>query len=185
MDRPLSPHLRVYRFPSTAILSILHRVTGVFLTLGLLAWTVWLGCVAAGVTAYLPVQAFLQSPLGLVCLYLWLFALFLHLCHGVRHLLWDSGRGLMRSSLRLHDALEVTIAVVLMGLCYGLYVWETGLPEINMPLPNMDWRDEQVRPLTHPPYGCDNSNVKPGSVGSDRNCSQFLGNVMMLPEMKT
>jgi len=92
--RPLSPHLQVYRWQLTSVMSILHRVSGVALTLGavLLVW--WLVAAAVGPGAYGRVQAFLGSWVGLALLFLWSVALFYHLCNGLRHLWWDSGRGL-------------------------------------------------------------------------------------------
>jgi succinate dehydrogenase / fumarate reductase, cytochrome b subunit len=155
MTRPLSPHLRIYRFPLTAILSIFHRVTGVLLTLGLFAWVVWLMLVAAGPSAYEPIHVFLQSPPGVVCLYLWLFALFFHLCHGIRHLFWDSGRGLLRDSLHLHAVLEFSAAVILTCGCYGLHLKQG--ESLGTALQPVDWRGEQVRPWMPSAYGCDDS----------------------------
>jgi succinate dehydrogenase / fumarate reductase, cytochrome b subunit len=92
--RPLSPHLQVYRWQLTSVLSILHRASGVALTLGavLLVW--WLVAAAEGPEPFARAQAFLGSPIGLVLLFLWSLALYYHLCNGVRHLVWDSGRGL-------------------------------------------------------------------------------------------
>jgi succinate dehydrogenase / fumarate reductase cytochrome b subunit len=92
--RPLSPHLQVYRWQLTSVLSILHRASGVALTLGavLLVW--WLVAAAEGPEPFARAQAFLGSPIGLVLLFLWSLALYYHLCNGVRHLLWDTGRAL-------------------------------------------------------------------------------------------
>lgn len=92
--RPLSPHLQVYRWQLTSVLSILHRATGVALTLGavLLVW--WLVAAAEGPDAFGRAQAFLGSPVGLALLFLWSLALYYHLCNGLRHLWWDTGRGL-------------------------------------------------------------------------------------------
>jgi succinate dehydrogenase cytochrome b subunit len=92
--RPLSPHLQVYRWQLTSVLSILHRASGVALTLGavLLVW--WLVAAAEGPEPFARAQAFLGSPFGLVLLFLWSLALYYHLCNGVRHLLWDTGRAL-------------------------------------------------------------------------------------------
>lgn len=91
-NRPLSPHLQVYRLPLTALMSITHRITGVGLTFGtlLLAW--WVTAAAYGTTEYTQVQSFLGSWIGLVLLFGFSFALFFHLCNGLRHLFWDIGR---------------------------------------------------------------------------------------------
>lgn len=93
VERPLSPHLQIYRWPITMVLSILHRVTGVGLGLGtlLLAW--WLAAAAAGPDYYATAQAALGSWFGRLILFGFTWSLFLHLCNGIRHLFWDMGYG--------------------------------------------------------------------------------------------
>jgi succinate dehydrogenase / fumarate reductase cytochrome b subunit len=92
-ERPLSPHLQVYRWQITMTLSILHRATGIALAAGtlLLAW--WLLALASGAEAYGPVQAWNGSFLGRLFLFGWTWSLFYHLCSGLRHLAWDCGFG--------------------------------------------------------------------------------------------
>jgi succinate dehydrogenase / fumarate reductase cytochrome b subunit len=91
-NRPLSPHLQVYRLPLTALMSISHRITGVGLTFGtlLLAW--WIVAAAYGPSDYAQVQSFLSSWIGLILLLGFSFALYFHLCNGIRHLFWDIGK---------------------------------------------------------------------------------------------
>ncbi|WP_353573069.1 succinate dehydrogenase, cytochrome b556 subunit [Candidatus Albibeggiatoa sp. nov. BB20] len=91
--RPLSPHLGIYKPQLTSFMSILHRATGVFLAVGLLPLTYWLYSISLGPEAYEQVQSIVGSPIGLICLFGWSFALFYHLCNGIRHLLWDAGFG--------------------------------------------------------------------------------------------
>lgn len=93
VERPLSPHLQIYRWPITMVLSILHRITGVGLGLGtlLLAW--WLAAAAAGPDYYATAQAVLGSWFGRLVLFGFTWSLFLHLCNGIRHLFWDMGYG--------------------------------------------------------------------------------------------
>ncbi len=91
--RPLSPHLQVYRPQLTSVLSILHRVTGVVLAIGTLLLVYWLLAAAAGPEAYEVARSILGSMLGQLALFLWTWTLFYHLCNGIRHLWWDSGRG--------------------------------------------------------------------------------------------
>ena len=79
--------------PVAALLSITHRATGVFLTLGTVVLVYWLVAVARGPEAYAGLQETLGSWVGLICLFLWSFALFFHLCNGIRHLFWDAGYG--------------------------------------------------------------------------------------------
>jgi succinate dehydrogenase / fumarate reductase, cytochrome b subunit len=92
--RPLSPHLQIYRPQLTSVLSITHRATGVALSVGTLLLVWWLVAAANGPEAYDNVQRFLGSWIGLVLLFGWSVALFYHLCNGLRHLWWDTGRGL-------------------------------------------------------------------------------------------
>lgn len=92
-NRPLSPHLQVYRLPLLALMSIAHRITGVGLVAGLVALAAWLGAAASGPEAFAVYQGFFGSPIGYLLLLGWTVALFFHLSHGIRHLLWDSGWG--------------------------------------------------------------------------------------------
>jgi succinate dehydrogenase / fumarate reductase cytochrome b subunit len=81
--RPLSPDLQIYRPQLTSVLSISHRVTGIALSVGALLLVCWLLAAAAGPQAYATLQGLVRS---------W-FALFFHLCNGIRHLAWDAGYG--------------------------------------------------------------------------------------------
>ena len=93
-DRPLSPHLQIYRWQQTSVLSILHRATGIALSAGALMLVCWLSALASGPKAYAHIAGFLGSWVGLVLLFGWTFSLFYHLCNGIRHLAWDTGTGL-------------------------------------------------------------------------------------------
>jgi len=93
-DRPLSPHLSIYRWPITMALSILHRMTGVALSLGLVVFVAWLFNAATGPDAYVAFMSVMNTFLGKLLLIGWSFAFFFHLSNGARHLLWDTGRGL-------------------------------------------------------------------------------------------
>jgi succinate dehydrogenase / fumarate reductase, cytochrome b subunit len=90
-NRPLSPHLQVYRPQLTSVTSILHRFSGLLLSLGMVMVVAWLLALANGVQAFESVNAWLASPLGLILLVVWTVALFYHLLNGIRHLLWDAG----------------------------------------------------------------------------------------------
>ncbi len=90
-DRPLSPHLQVYRPQLTMVLSITHRLTGVALAFGTLLLVYWLVAVASGAAAYDTAQGLIGSVLGRLLLFGWSVALFYHLCNGIRHLIWDAG----------------------------------------------------------------------------------------------
>jgi succinate dehydrogenase / fumarate reductase cytochrome b subunit len=82
-----------YRFQLTSVLSILHRLTGIALSVGsiVLAW--WLVAVAAGGEVFAKTHAFIASPIGILLLFGWSVAFFYHLCSGIRHLAWDAGYG--------------------------------------------------------------------------------------------
>lgn len=98
-NRPLSPHLQVYRLPITALMSILHRMTGVALAIGTLL-VIWVLIAAAtGPEAYNLAQSVIGSPVGMVLLFGWSAALYYHMLNGIRHLIWDTGK-----MLRLKDA---------------------------------------------------------------------------------
>lgn len=92
-ERPLSPHLSVYRWPITMTLSILHRMTGVALSIGLIALVAWLESVALGAGSYETVAGWLDTLIGRLLLLGWCFSFFFHLANGVRHLFWDVGLG--------------------------------------------------------------------------------------------
>ncbi len=93
-NRPLSPHLQVYRPQMTSMLSILHRITGVALAVGTLLLIYWLAAAASGAEAFATAQSLIGSVIGRLFLFGWTFALFYHLCNGIRHLFWDAGMGL-------------------------------------------------------------------------------------------
>ena len=111
--RPLSPHLSVYRWPITMILSILHRVTGVGMSVGLLVLAAWLVQAAAGPEQYQSFRGAMASPIGMLLLIGWTFAFFLHLCNGIRHLVWDTGRGFEMSQVNASAWTVVFLSIVL------------------------------------------------------------------------
>jgi succinate dehydrogenase / fumarate reductase cytochrome b subunit len=113
IERPLSPHLQVYRPQITSILSILHRITGVFLTLGTVLLTWWLVSAAYGPEAFARSQGFLGSVIGHLVLWGFTFSLFYHLANGIRHLLWDFGWGFELDQVRLSGLVTVAAAAVL------------------------------------------------------------------------
>ncbi|HEV2334238.1 MAG TPA: succinate dehydrogenase, cytochrome b556 subunit [Stellaceae bacterium] len=123
--RPLSPHLQIYRWQLTSVLSILHRFAGVALTLGAILLVWWFGAAADGPEAYAGVQAFLGSWLGRLLLFGWSLALFYHLCNGLRHLWWDTGRGfeLKTAYASGWTVVGATIVLTLIAWTLGLANW--------------------------------------------------------------
>ena len=91
--RPLSPNIPNYRPQLTAVRSILNRITGIILSVGAVVLVIWLGAAATGPLAYGAVQGAIASWLGQIVLFGATFAFFLHLCGGIRHLVWDTVHG--------------------------------------------------------------------------------------------
>ena len=91
--RPLSPHLQVWRWHVTMATSIFHRASGTGNTVGAIVFVVWLGALATGPAAYDGLMALLTSPLGLVVMFGITASYSYHLANGIRHLVWDAGRG--------------------------------------------------------------------------------------------
>lgn len=123
--RPLSPHLFVYRWQISSTLSILHRLTGVGLSLGLVALSFWLISLAGGNEAYDTALWALSSPAGQACLQGWTFAFLYHLLNGVRHLFWDAGYGFERTQRRASGWFVVMASL---GLTIGIWlvIWRGG-----------------------------------------------------------
>jgi len=122
VHRPLSPHLQVYRPQITSVLSILHRATGIALSVGALYLATWVIYAAAGPKAYALFQGFNTSILGRIVLGGWLFCAFYHLSNGIRHLFWDAGYG-----FELKDAYRSGWIVVAVSLIATLASWFVGL----------------------------------------------------------
>lgn len=112
-NRPISPHLQVYKLPLTGIISITHRLTGILLSVGLIFFVYILYALAGGVNAYSAMQAVMS--LWQVQLIYWgfVYALFFHLCHGVRHLIWDAGKSFDRDTLNRYAIIELGASLVL------------------------------------------------------------------------
>ncbi len=121
-NRPLSPHLQVYRWQITMAMSILHRLTGVGLAVGALVLTYWLNAAAYGYDAFATAQSILGSWIGILLLIGWTFALFYHLCNGIRHLVWDAGRGFEISQARASGITVIVVSIVLTVLTWAV-IW--------------------------------------------------------------
>lgn len=118
-QRPMSPHLGVYRWQITMWLSSLHRITGALLSLGALALAIWLVSIAGGAAAYADLQPLFGSTWFKVPLTGWTFCFFFHLFNGVRHLAWDSGHGYERGQTRA-SGWTVVIATVVATAAFSL-----------------------------------------------------------------
>lgn len=124
-DRPLSPHLQIYRWQLTSLLSILHRATGLALGVGAVILVWWLVAAASGPDAYAVVENFLGSWLGFVLLLGWSASLFYHLCNGIRHLVWDTGHALELRGVYIGGWIVVAAAATLTAAAwaFGIARW--------------------------------------------------------------
>jgi succinate dehydrogenase / fumarate reductase cytochrome b subunit len=120
-ERPLSPHLQIYRITLTMAMSIVHRITGVGLYFGmaLVAW--WLTAAAAGPNAYAMFEAFIGSLIGRVILFGYTWALIHHGLGGIRHLIWDMGRGFEPAEREL-----LTLASLIGSIALTIVIWAVG-----------------------------------------------------------
>jgi succinate dehydrogenase cytochrome b subunit len=121
-DRPLSPHLQIFRWHMTMALSIAHRASGIALSVGALLLVWWLVAAASGPEGYEDFADFIGSPLGLLLLFGWSAALFFHLCSGIRHLVWDTGH-----ALDLKSTYQSAWTVIVAAAGLTLLAWIAGL----------------------------------------------------------
>ncbi len=119
-NRPLSPHLQVYKPQITSILSILHRITGAGLALGAVLVTVWLWAALSGDEAFGFVQMFRESIIGQIMLFGWSFAFLYHMLNGIRHLKWDVGFG-----INMPSVYRSGWVVVIGALAVSVLLWFT------------------------------------------------------------
>jgi succinate dehydrogenase / fumarate reductase cytochrome b subunit len=112
-NRPLSPHLQIYRPQLTSVLSITHRASGIALALGSLLLVWWIAALVRGPDAFALVQQFIGSVIGQLLLFAWTWALFFHLANGIRHLAWDAGLGFDLESTTVSGWLAVAASAVL------------------------------------------------------------------------
>jgi succinate dehydrogenase / fumarate reductase cytochrome b subunit len=117
-ERPLSPHLSIYRWPVTMTLSILHRASGVALSCGFILLAAWLVSAAEGGESHERLAALLQSGGGRIVLVVLSFAFFFHLTNGIRHLVWDLGYG-----FEIRQANASSWVVIVSTLVLTLLYW--------------------------------------------------------------
>ena len=116
--RPLSPNIQIYRPQLTSVLSILNRITGIFLSACAVVLVVWLVAAARGPQTYAPMQAAMASWVGRIVLFGATFAFFLHFCGGIRHLIWDTVHG-----FELRSIYSSGWAVVVASLVLTVAAW--------------------------------------------------------------
>jgi succinate dehydrogenase / fumarate reductase cytochrome b subunit len=123
-NRPLSPHLQIYRWKMTMAMSIAHRITGLGLYGGTLLLVIWLVAAASGAAAYDAVNRIYFSWIGLVILFGFTWALVHHMLGGLRHFVWDFGYGLDKPARDIlataNLVLSILITVALWAIAWGL-----------------------------------------------------------------
>jgi succinate dehydrogenase / fumarate reductase cytochrome b subunit len=120
--RPLSPHISIYRWQINMLMSIAHRLTGASLYAGTLLLAAWLVAVASGEESFALVNAVFGHPVGKLILFGYTWALLHHLLGGVRHLIWDTGRG-----LRIWQVNALSWLTLLASVTLTLGIWAAGL----------------------------------------------------------
>ena len=121
-NRPLSPHLSIYRPIPTMVMSIMHRITGAALYFGtvLVAW--WLIAAAAGPDHFELTNAIFGSIIGRLILFGYTWALIHHMLGGIRHLIWDTGRALDK-----HVATKMAWATLVLSVSLTIILWAIAL----------------------------------------------------------
>lgn len=125
-ERPTSPHLGVYRMTRyTLFTSITNRLTGLGLSVGLILLVYWLMAAAGGSRAYQRAYDVLSSPVLKVFYAAMVIAFCYHLVAGIRHLIWDTGRGMERAQSKSSAGMVITVSIILM-LIFGYCLFLAG-----------------------------------------------------------
>ena len=122
VERPLSPHLSIYRMQVNMLMSILHRLTGAALYVGTLLLAAWLISASMGERQFVLVNGLLAHPIGMLVLFGYTWALVHHMLGGMRHLIWDTGRGLQIPQVNLLSWLTIIGSIAL-----TLAIWAVGV----------------------------------------------------------
>ena len=121
-QRPLSPHLMIYKPQLTSIMSITHRATGTALALGSLMVVWWIVALATGAEYYNFAQSILTSWFGQLVLFGFTVAVFYHLSNGIRHLFWDFGYNLTIEGVHRSGYMVLASTVILTVLTWALVI---------------------------------------------------------------
>ena len=117
-ERPISPHLQVYKPQITSVLSIFHRITGVALTFGLILLVAWIFTLSLGEEYFEYFSLFIKSWFGLLILFGFTFAFNYHFCNGIRHLFWDAGYG-----YEIETVHKSGLAVLVVSSSLTILIW--------------------------------------------------------------
>jgi succinate dehydrogenase / fumarate reductase cytochrome b subunit len=122
VERPLSPHLSIYKPLINMVMSILHRLTGAALYFGTLLLAAWLIATAMGEVPFTYVTALFAHPVGQLVLFGYSWALVHHMLGGIRHLIWDTGRG-----LQIWQVNALCWLTILCSISLTVALWAVGL----------------------------------------------------------
>jgi len=117
-ERPLSPHLQIYKLELPMVLSGLHRITGMALSVGTILLVGWIASAAQSVETYNSLSNFLGGYFGQFLLFGWSFSLIYHSVSGVRHLLFDTGRLLEVDQIKNSSIIVIALSIVLTLLAW-------------------------------------------------------------------
>lgn len=112
MNRPLSPHLQIYRPQITSVLSITHRFTGIALVFGAILLFFWLTAASLGAEAYSFNKDILTSWIGKLVMFGVIFSVWFHLGNGIRHLAWDAGFGFKMRTVHISGIVVLTFSII-------------------------------------------------------------------------
>jgi len=121
VERPLSPHLFIYKPMLTMTMSIVHRGTGACLFFGTLLMAWWLIAAASGPNAYAGIGSFMSSFVGRIILFGYTWALVHHMLGGIRHLIWDTGRGFGPIERE-----RLAVATLVGSIAWTIIIWVVG-----------------------------------------------------------
>jgi succinate dehydrogenase / fumarate reductase, cytochrome b subunit len=127
-ERPLSPHLFIYKPMLTMMMSIAHRVTGAALYFGTLLMAWWLVAAASSPKAFAGIGSFMSSSLGRLILFGYTWALMRHMLGGIRHLIWDTGRG-----FGPHEREWLAAATLVGSVGLTIVIWVVGFLSMGGP----------------------------------------------------
>lgn len=126
-DRPLSPHLQVYKPQITSVMSITHRATGVFLSIGSLLLVAWLYAAAYNDSYFNTLNGYFSHIIGQIALGAWTLAFYYHLGNGIRHMFWDMGRGFELKNVTRSGLLVILFAVLATAATWCAILTEKGV----------------------------------------------------------
>lgn len=121
--KPLSPHLGIYRWQLTMALSILHRATGVFLSMGAIVMVIVLAAIASGHNEFTMIQELLNHFIGQLFMLAWTVSLYLHMGNGIRHLIWNAGVGLEKDIANKSGLYVLAFTAVVTAATWALALW--------------------------------------------------------------